>query len=73
MQTSGSSYRHILDLADWDRSVATGVPGQSGQPTSPHYADLLPLWAENRYHPLLFSRAAVERAMMERLLLRPAP
>ncbi len=51
-QASGASYRHILDLADWDRSVFTSTPGQSGQPGSPHYGDLLPMWADGRYAPL---------------------
>jgi penicillin amidase len=68
----GASFREILDVADWDRSVATSVPGQSGQPGSPHYGDLLPLWAEGRYFPLLFSREAVEGAAKERLVLEPA-
>lgn len=71
-QVSGASFREILDLSDWDRSVATSVPGQSGDPASPHYDDLLPLWAEGRYFPLLYSRAAVERETRERLLLKPA-
>jgi len=71
-QTSGASFREILDLADWDRSVATNVPGQSGQPQSPHYGDLLPLWAEGRYFPLLFTKARVEEAAKERLVLEPA-
>jgi penicillin amidase len=68
----GASYREILDVADWDRSVAVNVPGQSGQPVSPHYADLLPLWAEGRYFPLLFSRGKVEAESGERLVLEPA-
>jgi penicillin amidase len=68
----GASFREILDVADWDRSVAVNVPGQSGQPGSPHYADLLPLWAEGRYFPLLFSRGKVEAESMERLVLEPA-
>jgi hypothetical protein len=38
------TYRHLFDLADWDRGLATGAPGLLGQPASPHYADLLPLW-----------------------------
>lgn len=67
----GASFREILDVADWDRSVATSVPGQSGQPGSPHYADLLPLWAEGRYFPLLFSREKIEAASRERLVLEP--
>ncbi|MEK7405480.1 MAG: penicillin acylase family protein, partial [Acidobacteriota bacterium] len=70
-QQTGASYRHVLDLADWDRSVFTSVPGQSGQPGSPHYADLLPLWAEGRYAPLPFTRAAVEKHTRHRLLLAP--
>jgi penicillin amidase len=67
----GASFREILDVADWDRSVATSVPGQSGQPGSPHYGDLLPLWAEGRYFPLLFSREQVETQAKDRLLLEP--
>ena len=67
----GASFREILDPGDWDRSVATNVPGQSGQPGSPHYADLLPLWAEGRYFPLLYSRKKIEEATAERLVLEP--
>lgn len=70
-QTAGASFRGILDLEDWDRSVASSVPGQSGQPSSQHYGDLLPLWAEGRYFPLLFSREKVEAAAKERLVLEP--
>ncbi|MGH9659160.1 MAG: penicillin acylase family protein, partial [Bryobacteraceae bacterium] len=72
-QTNGASYRHILDLADWDRSVMTNVPGESGDPASPHYSDLISDWAAGKYHPLPFSRKAVEAATAERILLRPAP
>lgn len=70
-QRAGASFREILDPFDWDRSVAVNAPGQSGQPSSPHYADLAPLWAETRYFPLLFSRAAVERETVDRLVLEP--
>ena len=70
-QSNGASYRHILDFADWDRSVFTSTPGQSGQPGSPHYDDLLPMWAEGRYAPLVFSREAVEENTAHQLLLQP--
>jgi penicillin amidase len=70
-QASGASYRHILDMADWDRSVFTSTPGQSGQPGSPHYGDLLPLWANHQYAPLVFSREAVEKNTAHKLLLEP--
>ncbi|MGA8310692.1 MAG: penicillin acylase family protein [Terriglobales bacterium] len=70
-QVEGASYREILDLADWDHSVAVNVPGQSGQPGSPHYSDLLPLWTEGKYFPLAYSREAVERDVTDRLVLEP--
>jgi penicillin G amidase len=70
-QRSGASFREILDLSDWDKSVAINVPGQSGQPESPHYGDLLPLWAEGKYFPLLFSREKIEKNAAQRLLLEP--
>jgi penicillin amidase len=71
-QTNGASYRQILDLADWDRSVMTNVPGESGNPESPHYADLLDDWAAGRYHPMPYSRKAVEAVTVERIALVPA-
>ncbi|HZS51141.1 MAG TPA: penicillin acylase family protein, partial [Bryobacterales bacterium] len=71
VQASGASYREIFDLSDWDRSVAINAPGQSGQPGSPHYADLLPLWADGEYFPLPYSRAAVEKNTARRLVLEP--
>jgi penicillin amidase len=68
-QVKGASFRQIIDLSDWDKSVAINAPGQSGQPGSPHYADLLPLWADGKYFPLLFSRRAIESNTRHRLLL----
>jgi penicillin G amidase len=70
-QTAGASYREIFDLADWDRSRAINVPGQSGQPGSPHYGDLLPLWAKGKYFPLAYTRKAVESVASEKLMLVP--
>jgi len=71
-QTNGASYRQILDVADWDRSVMTNVPGESGDPESPHYSDLLEEWAQGKYHPMLYSRKAVEGATVEKIQLAPA-
>jgi penicillin amidase len=67
----GPSLRLIMDLAGWDRSLATSAPGQSGSPRSPHYADLAKLWVEGDYFPLAFSPAAVERATETVLTLTP--
>ncbi len=71
-QTSGASFREIIDLGDFDQSVVTNVPGQSGDPRSPHYGDLLPLWAKDQYFPLVYSRARVEAETESVLWLRPA-
>ena len=71
-QVHGATYRQLFDLADWDKGLATSAPGQSGQPGSPHYADLAPLWAEGRYFPLAFSRAKVDEVLRHRLWLQPA-
>jgi penicillin amidase len=67
----GASYREVLDVSDWDRSIVTNTPGQSGQPESPYYGNLLPLWASDDYFPLLFSRKTVEAHAAHRLTLRP--
>jgi penicillin amidase len=70
-QVSGASYREILDTSDWDRSRTVNTPGQSGQPGSPHYSDLVQLWDLGRYFPLLYSREAVEDETTDRLMLEP--
>ena len=68
-QTSGASFRIIVDLADWDLAVGTNTPGQSGDVTSPHYRDLFAMWAANRFFPVLYSRERVEAATGRRLTL----
>ncbi len=70
-QLHGATYRHLIDLADWDQAIATSAPGQSGQPGSPHYADLAPLWAKGEYFPLVYSRAKVNAVTKQRLTLNP--
>jgi penicillin amidase len=70
-QTSGPSFRVLVEVGAWDRSLATNTPGQSGDPRNPHYRDLFPLWATNRYFPLLFSSGAVAGVAESVELLRP--
>jgi penicillin amidase len=54
------SWRQIIDLSDLDASVGTHTVGQSGNPASPHFRDLFPLWIKGEHHPLPFTRPAVE-------------
>jgi penicillin G amidase len=66
------SWRQILDPSDWDASVGTHTVGQSGNPASPHFADLLELWGSGKHHPLPWSRDAVEGEAEAALRLQPA-
>ncbi len=61
-QTSGASFRIIVDTGDWDRSVGLNTPGQSGNPDDPHYRDLFESWANDRFFPVVYSRERVEEA-----------
>jgi len=67
----GASFRQIVDLSDWDRSVATSAPGQSEWPRSPHFSDLAKLWAAGEYFPLSFSDRAVQANAESTLVLHP--
>lgn len=59
-QSSGASFRVIIDCSDWDLMTATNAPGQSGNPDSKHYKDLFKLWGKNEYFPLYFSRKKIQ-------------
>jgi penicillin amidase len=62
----------ILDVGNWDNSLVMNSPGQSGDPFSPHYADLFPRWATDQAFPLLYSREFIEAVAEQRILLQPA-
>jgi penicillin G amidase len=49
----------------------THVPGQSADPRSRHYSDLLPLWGRDEYFPLVYTRSRVERETAAVLWLIP--
>jgi penicillin amidase len=59
---TGATFRMVVDVGAWDNSRCINAPGQSGDPASPHYADLAPLWAKGEYVPMLYTRAAVDAA-----------
>lgn len=70
--TSGASYRQVIDVSNWDNSVAQNVPGQSADPRSPYYKNLIEGWATGKYFPMAFSRAKVESELGDALTLRPS-
>ena len=67
-----ANHRMVIDLADVERSRFVLAGGQSGNPISPHYRDLLALWLRGEGVPIPWSAAAVEEATVERLVLRPS-
>ena len=48
----------IVDFAHPEASIGVYPGGQSGDPTSPHYADQIDQWATGRYLPLHAHAAA---------------
>jgi penicillin amidase len=68
----GATYREIIDMGDLDGAMATNVPGQSGQPGSPYYSNLVEGFGKGEYFPLAFSRGAVEKVKAHRLVIVPA-
>ena len=59
-QSSGASFRVIIDTKDWDNSLATNSPGQSGDPRSPFYRNLYKDWADDKYFKLLYSKKKIK-------------
>ena len=68
----GAGYRGIYDLADPDRSLYVISTGQSGNLFSPHYDDLLAVWAKGDYIAIPTTADAVASATVNRLNLQPA-
>ncbi|MFQ5742158.1 MAG: penicillin acylase family protein [Acidobacteriota bacterium] len=71
-QTAGASFRIIADTGSWDSSVGMNNPGQSGDPDSPHYDDLFELWAKDKFFPVFFTRARIEKVAESVTVLVPA-
>lgn len=70
-QTHGASFRILVDTENWDKTLGINSPGQSGDPASPHYADLFPIWAENGYFPVYFSKEKIQTVAETTTVLNP--
>ncbi len=70
--STGATFREVIDFSDLDESRVTNTPGQSAQPGSPYYGNLLEPWAKGQYFPLRYSRKAVESAAAHTLVLTPS-
>ncbi|MCA9933711.1 MAG: penicillin acylase family protein [Ardenticatenaceae bacterium] len=70
--TGHPSMRMIVDLSDFDLMQTVIPTGESGHPFNAHYEDQMPLWQNGQYHPMWFTREAVETAVQDHLILQPA-
>ena len=65
------SMRMIVDLSDFNNSISINATGQSGNPGSQWYGDMIDMWRTVKYHPMPWSRQQVEAAAKHRLTLEP--
>ena len=70
-QSSGASFRVIIDTKDWDNSIATNSPGQSGNPSSPFYRNLYESWANDEYFKLLYSKDLIAKHSYNKVVYYP--
>ncbi|MFT7380231.1 MAG: penicillin amidase [Roseivirga sp.] len=70
-QSSGASFRMIVNTGDWDAAVATNGPGQSGNPESPFYSNLFEPWAKDQYFPVYYSKEKINEVSVEKTVLKP--
>jgi len=69
---SNVSMRFIADPSDWDKSQHGITLGESGVPSNAHWKDQLNDWRNVTPRVFPFSKAAVESATKETLILEPA-
>lgn len=70
-QSTGASFRMIVNTGDWDEAIGTNPPGQSGDPNSPFYSNLFDSWANDEYFPVFYSKAKIDSVAVETLRLEP--
>lgn len=71
-QQSGASFRILIDTKNWDAAKMINTPGQSGDPNSPFYKNLFPIWANDQYFPAYYSKNLIQQATIEVLTLSPS-
>ncbi len=63
--------RTVIDVGRWDDARFALPGGESGNPCSRHYDDLLPLWRRGDMVPIAWSEDAVRKATTETLTIEP--
>ena len=70
-QSSGASFRMIVNTGNWDDAIATNSPGQSGDPESPFYKNLFLDWANDKYFPIYYSKKKIKSVTYKQTFLTP--
>lgn len=60
VQSAGATFRLVVDVGEWDSSLAMNAPGQSGRIGDPHLTDLFDPWSRGEAFPLLYTRSRIE-------------
>jgi penicillin amidase len=61
----------IVNTGDWDATIGTNAPGQSGNPESPFYSDLFEPWSQDLYFPMYFSKERIQSVIYKQTILEP--
>lgn len=70
-QFVGSTLRVVVDVGEWDSSVAVNAPGQSGRLDAAFATNLMQDWSEGKSIPLLYSSDQVSAATVHQYVLEP--
>jgi len=70
-QSSGGSFRMIVNTGDWDAAISTNGPGQSGDPESSFYSNLFEPWTNDKYFPVYYSRSKIDSVAVNSYILIP--
>lgn len=63
--------RLVVDFGLADPAFLVTVPGQSGNPSSVHYGDMIEHYLTGKNHPLPFATKAIDAQYADRLELKP--
>jgi penicillin amidase len=69
--TAIASLRCVMDVGEWENSRFVLPGGQSGDPFSPHYDDMVPLWRRGEGVPIAWSPERVRSTAVSTLYLLP--
>ncbi len=68
---SHPSWRMVVDLSNFNNSIAIHPTGQSGHAGHPHYDDMMQQWIAVQYNPFYWQRSEVEKKSEGTLVLTP--